>query len=99
MKVPEIKYLLGNDASDSITVKDNDDGGTLPQITISGTTPVTEGEDVVFDLTAVRAPTGDNTVNVRVRITETADFLVDPAKISPRIVTVPVGSYRWKIDL
>ena len=61
-------YTVGSSSSASVTVNDNDDAS--PQVTISaGTTPVTEGTDVTFTITAFPAPTSDLTVNVTVNLT------------------------------
>ena len=95
---PDATYVLGTPAQTSITIKDNDDG-TLPSITIAGVSPVTEGEDVVFTLAANPALTGDSTIMVRVRISETGDFLATSAKDSPRVVMVPVGSTGGMLKL
>ena len=74
-----------------LPLKDNDDG-TLPQIAISAETPVSVGENIVFNLTANPAPSGSDTLNVRVKISETGDFLTESAKDTPRVVPVAVGS-------
>ena len=85
-------YLLGSRKFAMITVKDNDDDGTLPKISIAGTTPVTEGDDVRFVLQATPVLSGDDTITARVQISETGDFLVMPAKNSPRVVNVVIGA-------
>ena len=62
-------------------------------ITISGTTPVTEGDSAQFTLSANNPVlTGDETISVRVQITETGDFLATPANVSPRIINVIIDS-------
>ena len=85
-------YLLGSRKFAMIAVKDNDDDGTLPKISIAGTTPVTEGDDVRFVLQANPVPSGDDTITARVQVSETGDFLVMPAKNSPRVVNVVIGA-------
>ena len=84
-------YLLGSRITESITVQDNDDDGTLPMITISGTTPIYEGDDATFTLQANPAPTGDDTITARVKITETGNFLTTSAKTTPRVQNVVVS--------
>ena len=92
-------YLLGSNISESITVQDNDDDGTLPVLTISGTTPIYEGDEVTFTLQAKPAPTGDDSITARVKITETGDFLATSAKVTPRLHDVEVGSTGGKLTL
>ena len=75
-----------------ITVKDNDDDGTLPNVVIAGDTPVNEGDNVRFVLQANPAPTGENTITARVQVSETGDYLVMPAKNAPRVVNVVIGN-------
>ena len=86
----DLTYLLGAKTTETITIKDNDDD-TLPQIAISSETPVSVGENIIFNLTANPAPTGGDTLNVRVKISETGDFLMESAKVTPREVSVDVG--------
>ena len=75
-------YTVGATSSASVTVEDNDP----PQVTISaGTTPVTEGTDVTFTITASSAPTSALTVNVDVDVTY-ADHLTSGTP--PSTVTI-----------
>ena len=90
---------MGSDLTAVITVKDNDVAG-VSGITISGTTPVTEGDPVKFSLSAVNpALTGDDTIMVRVQVTETGDFLATSAKLTPRIMNVMVDSTGGELTL
>ena len=59
-------YTVGPTSSASVTVNDNDEPPQVtPQVTISaGTTPVTEGTDVTFTITASSAPTSALTVTI-----------------------------------
>ena len=94
-KSSDARYLLGANTADktaTITIKDNDVAG-VSGITISGTSPVTEGDSAQFTLSANNpALTGDETISVRVQITETGDFLATPANVSPRITNVIIDS-------
>ena len=69
-------YALGSSRTARIEVRDNDDA-TLPDITISqtGTTPVVEGDPLMFALTANPAPANNTIIWVNVRVSETGDFL------------------------
>ena len=94
-------YALTSDITASIEVRDNDDD-TLPEISItqSGSTPVVEGDPLVFELTAANPPLTDGTVIlVNVRVTETGDFLATPAKDSSQRYTVAVGSSGGTLSL
>ena len=58
-------YTPGSAASGSITIEDDD--APLPEVTLAaGTSPVTEGGDAVFTLTANPAPAADLSVSVTV---------------------------------
>ena len=66
-------YAIGTPSSATVTVEDNDISppGT-PQVTITaGTSPVTEGTDATFTITASPAPT--TAITVSVTVTETED--------------------------
>ena len=92
-------YLLGSQTTESITVRDNDDDGTLPVITISGTTPIYEGDDATFTLQANPAPSGDDIITARVKITETGNFLTTSAKTTPRVQDVVINNTGGKLIL
>ena len=92
-------YLLGSPITDSITVKDNDDDGTLPELIITGSTPIFEGDVAEFTLEADPAPTGGATITARVKVTETGDFLATSAKNSPRVLDVVIRSTGGKLRL
>ena len=95
----ELKYLLGTKTTETITIKDNDDDGTLPQLSISSESPISVGGDVVFKLATNKVPAGNEMINVRVRISETGDFLETPARESPRVATVSVGNSGGELKL
>ena len=95
----ELKYLLGTKTTETIIIKDNDDDGTLPQMSISSESPISVGGDVVFKLAANKVLAGNEMINVRVRISETGDFLETPARESPRVVTVSVGNSGGELKL
>ena len=85
-------YLRGTKTTATITVEDNDDPDTSkPSVTISGPANAEEGDSLVYTITANPAPANSTMISVRVRITETGDFLTDPAPLnSPRVVNVDV---------
>ena len=95
----DVKYLLGTPPDASIVVKDNDDDGSLPNITITGPTSVYEGNDITFMLAADPTLTGDDTITARVQISEEGDFLVTPAKDSPRVVDVVIDNSGGELVL
>ena len=80
-------YTVGSSSSATVTVNDNDETPQVnPEVTISaGTTPVTEGTDVTFTITASSAPTSALTVNVDVDVTY-ADHLTSGTP--PSTVTI-----------
>ena len=58
-------YTVGSSASGTVSVQDDD--APLPEVTLAaGTSPVTEGGDAVFTLTATPAPAADLAVSVTV---------------------------------
>ena len=90
----DLTYLLGTKITETITINDNDDD-TLPQIAISSETPISVGENVIFNLTANPAPSGSDIINVNVKISETGDFLMESAKVTPRVMSVERWKFRW----
>ena len=59
-------YIVGSSASGTVAIADNDDA-TLPAVTISaGASPVTEGGDTLFTLTANPVPSAPLSVTVAV---------------------------------
>ena len=59
-------YTVGSAGSGTVAVRDDDDPA-LPEVTLAaGTSPVTEGGDAVFTLTASPAPAADLAVSVSV---------------------------------
>ena len=76
-------YTIGDPASGTVAVQDNDE----PAVSISaGASPVTEGGDAVFTLTADPAPTAD--LAVTVTVTADGDYGI---AASERTVTVPAA--------
>jgi len=74
-------YDVGSPSSASMTVNSDDD----PTVTISrGTSPITEGTNATFTLTADAAPLSNTTVNVRV--TQSGSFISGTAPTSVRIL-------------
>ncbi len=61
---------------------------TVPEITLSGGSPVTEGGDATFTLTATPAPASD--IQVSVTVSETGRFAA-AGEAGPRTVTVGAG--------
>ena len=60
-------YTVGSSASGSITIEDDDAPPVEPAVTIAaGTSPVTEGGDATFTLTATPPPAADLAVTVTV---------------------------------
>ena len=63
-----------------------------------GSTPVVEGDPLVFELTASNPPLTDGTVIiVNVRVTETGDFLATPAKDSSQRLYCRSWKHRWNV--
>ena len=86
-------YLLGSITTASVAVKDNDDADTSkPSVTISGPVDAEEGDSLVYTVTADPAPTTGTLISVRVRISETGQFLTNSAPISsPRFENVSIN--------
>ena len=79
-------YAVGTNSSATTTVVDNDDSN-LPNVTISGSSPVNESGDAVFTISATTG--SEPSINVRVQVTETGNFLTNTANI--RTIPVAVG--------
>ena len=76
-------YTVGSAASGSVSIRDDDEAA--PEVTIAaGASPITEGGDTVFTLTAVPAPAADLAVSVTVAAT--GDWGVTAGS---RTVTIP----------
>ena len=76
-------YTVGASASGTVSVQDDD--APLPEVTLAaGTSPVTEGGDAVFTLTATPAPAAD--LSVSVTVATDGDWGVTAGS---RTVTVP----------
>ena len=79
-------YTVGDPASGTVAVADNDDA-PLPGITIAaGTSPVTEGSDAAFTVTANPAPAAELSVSVTVAVD--GKYGVTAGE---KTVTVPTG--------
>ena len=68
-------YTVGDPASASVTVNDDDGTAAVPTVTVSAGAAVTEGGDAEFTVTASPAPTADLTVNLTVSDDATGDFV------------------------
>ncbi|MXY38602.1 MAG: hypothetical protein F4Y62_02200 [Rhodospirillaceae bacterium] len=79
-------YTIGSPASGTVAIRDNDDPPViLPTITIAaGTSPVTEGGDAAFTLTATPAPS--TPLAVTVAVAAAGDYGVTAGS---RTVTIP----------
>ena len=70
-------YTVGSPSSATVNINDNDTGSPPPEtpsVTISaGTSPVTEGTNATFTLTASPAPT--TSINVSVNVSQTGNFI------------------------
>ncbi len=64
-------YTVGLSSSATVTVRD-DDGTSMPEITISGGSAITEGGSATFTISASPAPTSAITVNIGV--SQTGDY-------------------------
>ncbi len=72
-------------ASVTVTVTDDDTPVVLPSISIAaGTSPVNEGEDATFTLTADPAPATD--LSVTIAVTDSGNFIVGAAPTTVTIV-------------
>ena len=72
-------------ASVTVTVNDDDTPVVLPSISIAaGTSPVNEGEDATFTLTADPAPA--TTLSVTIAVTDSGNFIVGAAPTTVTIV-------------
>ena len=82
-------YTVGAPASDSVSIQDNDEPPPAePSVTISaGASPVTEGGDAVFTVTADPAPAAD--LSVTVAVAAEGDYGIAAGE---RTVTVPAAS-------
>ena len=82
-------YTLGSATSASVTVSDDDEPPSVPEVTITAATTgaVTEGEELLFMVQAAPAPAAELTVSVA--LAETGAMLAGPAS---RTLTISVGS-------
>ena len=80
-------YTVGDPASASVTVNDDDGAATVPSVTVSAGAAVTEGGGAEFTVSASPAPTADLTVHLTVADDGTGDF-VAPGDEGARTVTI-----------
>ena len=82
-------YTLGSATSASVTVSDDDEPPSVPEVTITAATTgaVTEGEELLFMVQAAPAPAAELTVSVA--LAETGAMLAGPAS---RTLTISAGS-------
>ena len=88
-------YTVGDPAAATVMVDDDDDdpAPATPVITIAaGTSPVTEGTDAAFTVTATPAPTADLMVNLSVTEAGGSDFVAGANEGSGKTVTIPANS-------
>ena len=81
-------YTVGDPASASVTVND-DDASAVPTITISAGAAVTEGAGAEFTVSAAPAPTADLTVHLSVADDAASDFV---ASTDEGAKTVVIGA-------
>ena len=80
-------YTVGDPASASVTVNDDDGAATVPSVTVSAGAAVTEGGGAEFTVSASPAPTADLTVHLTVADDAASDF-VAPGDEGARTVTI-----------
>ena len=68
-------YTVGDPASASVTVNDDDGAAAVPTVTVSAGAAVTEGGGAEFTVSASPAPTADLTVHLTVADDGTGDFV------------------------
>ncbi|MYH77938.1 MAG: hypothetical protein F4134_09485, partial [Acidimicrobiaceae bacterium] len=69
-------YTISNTAGDAtVTVNDDDDPATQPQLTITrDTSPIVEGQNASFTITASPAPT--STITIRYNVSQSGDYVI-----------------------
>ena len=80
-------YTVGDPASASVTVNDDDGAAAVPSVTVSAGAAVTEGGGAEFTVSASPAPTADLTVHLTVADDGTGDF-VAPGDEGARTVVI-----------
>ena len=94
-------YALGSTVSATVMVDDDDDdpAPATPVITIAaGTSPVTEGTDAAFTVTATPAPASNLDVNLSVTEAAGSDFVAGANEGSGKTVTIPTsGSATYSV--
>ena len=80
-------YTVGDPASASVTVNDDDGAATVPSVTVSAGAAVTEGGGAEFTVSASPAPTADLTVHLTVADDAASDF-VAPGDEGARTVVI-----------
>ena len=80
-------YTVGDPASASVTVNDDDGAATVPSVTVSAGAAVTEGGGAEFTVSASPAPTADLTVHLTVADDAAGDF-VAPGDEGDKTVTI-----------
>ena len=68
-------YTVGDPASASVTVNDDDGAAAVPTVTVSAGAAVTEGGGAEFTVSASPAPTADLTVHLTVADDAASDFV------------------------
>ena len=90
---PGRDYIARGSSRATVAVNDDD---VTPEISISGSVPVTEGADAAFTITAVPPPTAS--LDVRVNITQAGNF-VPAGNLGVKTVTVPAtGSASYSVS-
>ena len=92
-------YRIGSPGSDSVTVRDDDPTPPgIPEITIRGGTPVTEGGNATFTVRASRTSAAAIDIALDVSDDATSDFLAASSE-GPNSVTLPAGhtSVRYSV--
>ena len=82
-------YTVGDPASASVTVNDDDDTAAVPTVTVSAGSAVTEGAGAEFTVSAAPAPTADLTVHLTVADDAASDFV---ASTDEGAKTVVIGA-------
>ena len=95
-KATPADYAVGDPASASVTVRDDD--VTIQTVTVAAGDAVTEGGDARFTLTAVPAPAADLTVRFTVDDGVGEDF-VAPGEEGSKTAVIPAGavSVAWTV--
>ena len=92
-------YIAIDSMSDTVTFTiQNDDGALLPEVTVAaGTSPVTEGGNAEFTLTASPAPSANLPVDITITDAPNADFVASSNQGS-KTVTIPTsGSVTYTV--